>query len=117
MRRRNLLKVVMMMLALAEFPAVARADFGALLSRAQWSLSVQEEYSNNIDLTPRDEIADFITTITPGIRISTFPRSPLTREFQDTPAARAERYGIDFNYRPGFVFYAKETQNNFVSHL
>ena len=77
-------------------------------------LTVEEEYNSNLDLTPnRLKRKDFITTVSPGFKFSTSPRSPVTGEFRQTPTAE-ERFGVDLDFRVGFVFYAKEHDNNYI---
>jgi hypothetical protein len=68
-------------------------------------ISVQEEYSDNINLTNTNTKDDFITSILPGVNLST------TRG-KSTP----DPSGIEFDYHPGFVFYAKNSENNYISH-
>jgi hypothetical protein len=86
-----------------------------LLSHFQTIIDIQEEYNNNINLTPnRFKQDDFITTVTPGFKISTSPRSPVTGQFRSTPTAE-EKYGIDLDFRAGFNFYAKHHEENYIS--
>ena len=86
-----------------------------LFSHFQAYMDIQEEYNSNINLTPnRLKKDDFITTVTPGFRISTAPKSPVTGQFQQTPTAGG-KYGIDLDFRAGFNFYAKEHDNNYIS--
>ncbi len=78
-------------------------------------ITLQEEYNSNIDLSPnRYKRDDFITTISPGIKFSTATKSPITGEFRTTPTAE-EKYGVDLDFRAGFVFYAQEHQENYTS--
>ena len=96
-------------------PMGVQAGSEEILSHFQFYVTAQEEYNSNIDLSPnRFKRDDFITTISPGIRFSTTPKSPVTGEFQQTPTAE-ERYGVDLDFRAGFVFYGKEEDNNFIS--
>jgi hypothetical protein len=101
-------------LLIIEIPSIVHADFEGFLSKFQPSIAVQEEYNSNIDLTPRNGREDYITTVYPGLRFSTSPRSITTG--QKAPTTAEENYGIDLDYRPGFVFYAKEHDNNYISH-
>jgi len=85
------------------------------LSQIHPSLAVQEEYSDNIDLTPTNKKDDFITTTFLGLRYST---SPATTE---TPgliqeSAPSQPSGLDLGYRLGLVYYAKNEENNYTSH-
>lgn len=95
-------------------PTFVHAESDNILSKFQPYITVQEEYDNNINLTARNKKDDFITTVSPGIRFSTSPRSATTGEFQRTPTAE-DKYGIDLDFNPGFVFYAKEHDDNYIS--
>ena len=88
-----------LILILIGLPSMVQADLGNILSKFQPSISIVEEYNDNIDLTPKNRIDDFITTIYPGLRFS----------------AKEAKYGMDLDYRPGFVFYSKETDRNYIS--
>jgi len=87
---------------------------GELFNYVQPYIALEGEYNDNINLTARNRKEDFITTISPGIRFSTLPRSPVTGEFRRTPTAE-EKFGMDFDVRAGFVIYAKEEDNNYIS--
>jgi hypothetical protein len=96
-------------------PAAVGAPAEDILSHFQFYITAEEEYNSNIDLSPnRLKRDDFITTISPGIRFSTTPKSPVTGQFRQTPTAE-ERYGADLDFRAGFVFYGQEEDNNFTS--
>ncbi len=62
-------------------------------------ITVSEEYNNNILLTDRNKLDDFITTVEGGLNFSTVQ----------------ENYGIDLNYQMGYVFYAKHHDLNFLT--
>jgi len=94
-------------------PSIVHAELGDLFSYFQPYISVQEEYNSNIDLAPTNERDDFITTISPGLRFSTLPRGEVTRA-QQAPTAE-QKFGMDLDFNAGFVFYAKEEDNNFTS--
>ena len=94
-------------------PSMAHAELGDLFTYFQPYISVQEEYNSNIDLTPTNERDDFITTISPGLRFSTLPRTEKTRA-QQAPTAE-KKFGIDLDFNAGFVFYAEEEDNNYTS--
>jgi len=94
-------------------PSIVHAELGDLFSYLRPYISVQEEYNSNINLTPEDEIDDFITTISPGLRFSTLPRTEVTRAEQ-APTAE-QKFGIDLDVNAGFVFYAEEKDNNYTS--
>jgi hypothetical protein len=111
------LVLVLFLLPSVFLPGDARADMWDMASHFQVYLSAQEEYSDNIDLTSAPTRTDFITTISPGIRFSTRPRSRVAGgEFRKSAEPGEENYEITGDYRPGFVFYAKNTDLNYVSH-
>ena len=64
-------------------------------------ITVYEEFNDNIDLTSRNQKSDFITTISPEIKMSGSDKT----------------YGLDFDYKAGFVFYSTNTEYNYISHL
>lgn len=63
-------------------------------------ITIQEEYSDNINLTSKSPKSDFITTLYPGIKINT----------------NESLYGIDLDYNVGLVFYAATPEYNYVNH-
>ena len=81
-------------------PSMVQADLGDIPSNFQPSISIVEEYNDNIDLAPKNRIDDFITTIYPGLKFSN----------------KEAKYGVDLDYRLGLVFYAKENDRNYISH-
>lgn len=94
-------------------PALVDAEVGDLFRYFQPHISVQEEYNSNIDLTPTNRTEDYITTVSPGLRFSTLPRAEATRA-QQAPGVE-QKFGIDLDFNAGFVFYAKEEDNNYTS--
>ena len=112
----NWLRWLIVALYLMGTSSVVHAGFGDILSKFQPYVTVQEEYSDNIDLTATNKREDFITTVYPGVRFSTLPSSTIRGEFRRAPTTAEEKYGFDLDYRLGLVFYAKETDNNYVSH-
>src|SRR4030042_3579593 len=94
-------------------PSIVHAELGDLFSYFQPYISAQEEYNSNIDLTPTNRREDYITIVSPGLRFSTLPRGEVTRA-QQAPTAE-QNFGIDLNFNAGFVFYAKEEDNNFTT--
>ncbi len=96
------------------FSPVSIADVGDFFSQFHPSLTVQEEYNDNLNLTSTDKKSDFITTIYPGLRFSTSP-AKVTTPGQILQATE-DPAGFDLNYRLGLVFYSKETQYDYVSH-
>ena len=58
-------------------PTIVHAGTEDILLHFQPYITVQENYDSNIDLTSnRFKRDDFITTITPGFKFSTAPKSP-----------------------------------------
>jgi len=111
----NRMKCLVFGLVLLMLPTIAHAWSEEILSHFQVYITAEEEYNSNIDLAPNKfKRDDFITTISPGLKFSTLPRSPTTGEFQRTPTAE-DKYGIDLDFRAGFVFYAKEHDDNYIS--
>lgn len=94
--------------------SLAEVDIREIFSRFQPYITLEGEFNDNINLTARNRIDDFITTLSPGLRFSTFPRSPVTGEFRRTPTAEG-KFGMDLDFRAGLVFYAKEEDNNYTS--
>jgi len=95
-------------------PGIVHAWSEDIFSHFGAYITVQEVYDNNIDLTAKNKKNDFITTITPGIRFSTQPKSPTTSDFLQNPTAK-DRYGIDLDFNAGFNFYAKHHEDNYIS--
>lgn len=94
-------------------PLIAHAELEDFISKFQPYITVQEEYTSNVDLTPTNRKQDYITTVYPGLRFSTLPRGATTGERQ-APAAE-QKYGMDLDLKAGLVFYAKEEDNNYTS--
>jgi len=97
------MKRVVLGLVLAAIPSMAWADWVDVLNKFRPSISVLEEYSNNIDLTSQNTREDFITTVSPGLGFRATER----------PDAK---FGLDLDYNLGLVFYAHNSQLNYVSH-
>jgi hypothetical protein len=96
------------------FPTIVQAFSDEFLSFFKPYITFQEEYDSNIDLRQNNVRGDFITTITPGIKFSTQPKSPVTGEFLQVPTAE-RRYGMDLDFNVGFNFYAKNHEENYIS--
>ena len=62
-------------------------------------ISLSEEYNDNINLTATNKTSDFITTVSPGLK------------YINSDAVS----GVDLDFNLGFVSYAKESQNNYIS--
>ena len=84
-------------------PAVAYAEATDFFARFRPYLSLQEQYSSNIRLTPRDAREDYITTASPGISFSAGEK-------------KDPRFGADLDYRLGLVGYARNPDLNYVAH-
>jgi predicted porin len=112
----NRIKWLISALLLITSPALVHAwSSEEIFSHFQPYITVQEEYNSNIDLSQnRYKRDDFITTISPGFKFSTTPRSPITGEFRPTPTAE-ERYGMDLDFRAGYTFYAKHHGDNYIN--
>lgn len=80
-----------------ETPLIYGEDLRDLLPKFHPYITVQEEYSNNINLTSTNKKDEFITTVNAGLKFSTLS---------------AENNGIDLDYNLGFIFYAKEHDKN-----
>ncbi len=91
-------------------PGQVQAEFEEVLSKIHPYLTVQEEYTDNLYLSSANTKEDWITTVYPGIRISTLP------EKTGGPTGIPDPWGIDFNYRMGLVFYANNEDLNYISH-
>jgi hypothetical protein len=61
---------------------------------------LKEEYTNNLDLSPKDEKEAFITTLQPGILYSN----------------RSNNYQIDLNYALNAVFYDNNNDLSYIGH-
>jgi hypothetical protein len=96
------------------FPTIVHAWSEDILSHFQPYITIQEEYDSNINLSGTNKQGDFLTTISPGFRFSTTPRSPTTRELRQAPTAE-DRYGVDLDFNAGFNFYAKNHEDNYIS--
>jgi len=69
------------------------------------SLSLGERYDDNIFVTQTNKQHDFITVLSPGIRVQYLSPAP-TLGTQ-----------LDFNYRAAIEFYAEHSSQNNVGHL
>lgn len=102
-------------LLLMLLPTMVHAWAEDIFSHFQVYITAEEEYNSNLDLTSnRLKRSDYITTVSPGLRFSTSPKSPTTGEFRREPTAE-DRFGVDLDVRAGFVFYAKEHDDNYIS--
>ena len=75
-------------------PGIIQADVNEVLLKFQPYVSLQEEYTNNINLTPNNKKDAYITTVYTGFSYSTLPQSGTGDNlfFQDTNAPAASRF-------------------------
>jgi hypothetical protein len=102
----------LIVLSVSEF---AHADIGDILSRFQFYAVAEETYDTNVDLTPRNEREDFITNVGVGVRFSTLPRAETTREFKPPSTGEETAYGINLDFLPTYVYYAKGTSDDYLA--
>jgi len=114
MKKQVFLLIVICQMVLAA-PTGALADYSDILNRFHPYLSFQEEYTDNLDLTPINRREDWITTVGLGLRFSTLPVSSEVPGQINTPPPSPPQ-GIDLDYMLGLVFYAKNPDDNYVSH-
>jgi hypothetical protein len=80
-------------------PSFVHADISDILLKFHPYVTAQGEYSNNILLSPNaTKLADYITTVTPGLRFSHL---------------QAGRYGIDLDVSGGYTYYKKNNDFNY----
>jgi hypothetical protein len=92
-RRRAWVNWTFLTLFFIGIPSFVHADISDILLKFHPYITAQEEYNNNILLSPNaTKLADYITTVTPGLRFSTL---------------HAGAYGIDLDVSGGYVYYAK----------
>jgi len=76
-------------------PSLVDADISDMLLKFYPYITVQEEYSTNILLSPnRFKLADYITTVNPGLRFFTLQ-----------PGA----YGVDMDVSGGYTYYKRNS--------
>ena len=98
------LKGLAVVLLLSFSPAVGYADWEDILSQFRPRITVREDYTNNLNLTTTNKIEDYITTVNPGLTLYATDRKEAS-------------YGVNLDYMPGFVSFAHNSQDNYVSHL
>jgi len=108
-------KSLVFVLVLLGAPSIGYTDIGDILSKFQLYGNVQETYDNNVNLAPRNKKDDFITNVSLGLRFSTLPRSETTGEFQRPSSTEETKYGINLDFLPAYVSYAKQTNDNYLS--
>jgi hypothetical protein len=99
-RKMNWVRWFISILCFIGIPSIVHADLKDILTNFHPYISLEEEFNDNIFLSAHNRVDDFITRIYPGLKFST----------------KDSNYGIDLDYRLGLVFYAKETNNDFVGH-
>ena len=100
---------------LAFAPVLSFADMGDILNKFHPYLTFQEEYTDNLDLTRSNRQEDWITTGGLGLRFSTLPAtSEVPGQITTPPPPQPQ--GVDLDYMLGLVFYAKNPDDNYVSH-
>ncbi len=93
----------LLILFLIGIPSFVHADISDLLLKFYPYITAQEEYSNNILLSPNAiKLADYITTVTPGLRFSTL---------------QAGAYGIDLDVGGGYTYYKKNNEFSYWNAL
>ncbi len=92
------LKYYVPVVAIAFFLVVNSADSYQLSFMP--SVSISEEYNDNIFLTPDNEEDDFITTVSPGFILEVTQREN----------------GLSLSYHPGYSFYADHSEFNSWQH-
>lgn len=102
-KKREWVKRAVLGLFLAAIPSVAFADWVDVLKKFRPRISVQEDYTSNLDLTKENTREDFFTTVSPGLG------------FRATESPQA-KFGLDLDYALGVVFYAHHSELNYVSH-
>jgi hypothetical protein len=85
-----------MFLLLSPFPAFSQYEY-----QLTPSIGVSEEYNDNINARPADEVSDYITGLTPAISFDILTQNTT----------------LDLRYAPTFVFYKNNKQNNTTRHL
>ena len=91
--RRARVKWMLLALLFIGIPSLVYSDVNDILLKFYPYIWAREEYSNNIFLSPNaTRIADYITTVNPGLRFLTF---------------QPGSYGVDLDVSGGYVYYAK----------
>ena len=96
----NLRRIILAFLWLSCMNAAPLAQAAELIDKFHPYISLKEEYSDNLNLTPNNEKKDFYTTVQPGIKFSNMDKMT----------------GVDLDYSLGAVFYSKNNNLNYISH-
>ena len=110
---------LVLVLLLSAVPATAYADWVDVMRKFRPRITAQEEYTDNLFSSKNNKVDDFLTTISPGLTFSTSPPlagSPSSGPYLETGGREEPKYGLDLDYAPGFVFYAHNSNFNYVSH-
>jgi hypothetical protein len=102
-RKEKWLAGMAMGILLAALPSAAWADWVDVLAKFKPRISLLEEYTSNVFLTSTNPKEDFITTISPGLA------------FRATESREA-KIGLDLDYELGLVYYARNSERDYVSH-
>lgn len=94
---RQRLPLAPVLLALFIGLAAAPADAETTITP---SLTLSGEYTDNVDSVATGERDDFITVVSPGIRVDVLE----------------QRYRASLGYTPGFAFHNRDSQDDYVRH-
>ena len=102
--KNSLCLLILTLFSLPLFPGMLHADFqfdfadftGTFIP----SVSVQEEYTDNLYLSSLTKRSEWITTVAPGISLS----------------LQKPRLTFDLSYSPGFVYYLHNPRYDYTSH-
>jgi hypothetical protein len=98
-RRRAWVIWTFLILFFIGIPSLVHADISDFLLKFYPYVTAQEEYSNNILLSPNaTKLADYITTVNPGLRFMIL---------------QAGAYGIDLDVSGGYTYYKKNNDFNY----
>jgi hypothetical protein len=96
----TLRRIILFVLWLSCMNAAPLAQAEELLSTFHPYISIKEEYTDNLYLTPANKKEDFYTTVQPGIKFSNMD----------------EVAGVDLDYSLGAVFYSKNSYLDYIGH-
>ena len=95
-RRIGWVNWTLLTLFLIGIPSFVHADISDILLKFHPYITAEEEYSNNILLSPNaTKLADYITRVSPGLRFTTL---------------QAGAYGIDLDVSGGYTYYKKNQE-------
>jgi len=102
-KNQKLLIKLIFLISLLAIPSVSCADWDDVLAKLRPRISLQEEYTDNLNLTRTNKEDDFITTVYPGLTFSATEN-------------REAKSGLDLDFLLGLVFYVHHVENNYVSY-